>query len=53
MPLWVPGKTVPAVPVPLSVPGRTVLTVLVPSSGWVPGPPCLHSWRVDFSHEVL
>ena len=32
VPVSVPGKTVPAVPVPHSVPGKTVLTV--PVSGF-------------------
>ena len=32
-------KTVPAVPVPLSVPGKTVPTVPVSGSGSVPDPP--------------
>ena len=33
-------KTVPAVPVPLSVPGKTVPTVPVSGSSSVPEPPC-------------
>ena len=36
-------KTVPAVPVPLSVPGKTVPTVPVSGFGSVPEPPCFYA----------
>ena len=42
-------KTVLAVPVPISVPGKTVPTVPVSGSGSVPGPSCkntLHLARI-------